>query len=264
MKKTPPFCLKNFIIFFLTMIFLFTSTQIFAQSSTILDESTENSPQQNFTEEENSTTQKQESQNQFKLSKWDYFFTLGPGIYINTESTKKSAPSPIFFSGGVGFDFFNDKIINFQSKITFFTNYYLWTGQNARPAEIENRTAFALSFLVDFDASKTVYFTKSALQFGAGISVLARYAFLANGVDKEDSGGTSSQNAGEDVKSINKWFFSNMNFLYPNITISYLRLLESKWHAGLESRFYIPLGSMKDGRGLDTMIISLSAKLCSK
>jgi len=195
----------------------------------------------------------QEEKTEFKLKNWDFFFTLGPVIYVNTDSD--SAPSPIMFSGGIGFDFFNDKPVSFQPKLSFFSNYYLWDGENARPAEIENRTAQVLSFLLDLDASHTWFFKSSALQAGGGLGILGRFGFLANGVDSTYS---------NDVSSINSWFWKKLNFIYPNINISWMRRLESQWHAGFETRLYIPAGALIDGRGLDTMMVSFGVRVLSK
>ena len=86
-----------------------------------------------------------------KLPKNLFFFTLGPSVYVNTDS--KTSPSPVSFAFGAGFDLFNHKFLNFQPKLTFFTNYYLWDGECARPSEIENRTALALSFLLDLNTT---------------------------------------------------------------------------------------------------------------
>ena len=69
-------------------------------------------------------------------------------VLVNTDSTAKSAPSPIMYAGGAGLDFFPESSFDFQTKISFFTNYYLWTGEEAKPAEVENRTATAISFLL--------------------------------------------------------------------------------------------------------------------
>ena len=37
--------------------------------------------------------------------------------------------------------------------------------------------------------------------------------------------------------------------------------MESQWIAGFEGRIYLPLGALADGRGLDTMMISLGVKI---
>ncbi len=203
-------------------------------------------------------------QEDFKLKAWDFFFTLGPMGMLNTNEDTAGAPSPIMFSGGIGFEFFNDKPVNFQPKISFFSCYYLWDGEKAIPAEVENRTSLVPSLLLDLDLSHTWIINKNAIQAGAGISVLGRYGLLANGVNEDDRGGTDTSTAGKDVKSINSWFYQDLNFLYPNITISWMRQLESKWHAGLEARFYIPLGSLTSGNGLNNSLAFLGIKVCSK
>lgn len=198
----------------------------------------------------------------FLQKNWDFFFTLGPILYINTD--KDSAPSPVRFSGGAGFDFLKDKTISLQTKLSVFTGYYLWDGKNARPAEIENRTAIVFSGLIDIDATHRWQKGKSIIEAGAGLSFLARAGMLANGVSADDSGGTDSSTAGDDVSAINKWFYSGMNFLYPNIAFSWMHTLDSGWLAGLETKLYIPLGAIADGRALDTMIIFAGIKICSR
>lgn len=197
-----------------------------------------------------------------EYSSWDFFFTLGPLLYVNTDSS--SAPSPVKFSAGFGFDFFTDKIISFQPKISAFTNYYLWDGQYARPAEVENRTALALSFLFDLNATHTWRANNDFFELGGGISFLARYAFLANGVEKSDSGSSSTATAGDDVESINSWFYKDLNFLYPNISFCYMHQFTENYSAGLETKVYIPLGALKDGRALDTTLVFFGIKVCIK
>ena len=189
---------------------------------------------------------------------WDFFFTLGPSLYVNTDS--ESAPSPVKFSAGFGADFFNDGVLNFQPKVSVFTNYYLWDGTYARPAEVENRTALALSFLVDLDTTHTWKFSKEYLQVGGGISFLARYAFLASGVSADDTG--TDTTAGNDIDSINSWFYKDLNYLYPNISVCYMHEFTENYLAGLETKIYIPLGALADGRALDTLIAFFGIKIC--
>lgn len=197
-----------------------------------------------------------------EYSSWDFFFTLGPLLYVNTDSS--SAPSPVKFSAGFGFDFFTDRIISFQPKVSAFTNYYLWDGQYARPAEVENRTALSLSFLFDLNAAHKWSFNNDSFELGGGISFLARYAFLANGVEETDSGSSSTATAGDDVKSINSWFYKDLNFLYPNISFCYMHQFTENYSAGLETKVYIPLGALKDGRALDTTLVFFGVKVCIK
>lgn len=195
---------------------------------------------------------------------YNFFATLGPSILVNTDDSTKSAPSPVLFTVGVGADLLTNKIISIQPKISLFTNYYLWDGESPRPAEVENRTALVISSLIDLDIFHSFKFSKNEVQIGGGIGILARYGVLAFGVAKDDKGGTSEQNAGEDVKSINNWFFKDLNYLYPNIMFSYTRTLNSGWKAGIESKLYFPLGSLMNNNNFDSAIISFGLKLCAK
>lgn len=237
-------CRHPWLIKALILLVLSSGASLFAQPS--LEENTVSNQENSVSVQEN----------------WDFFFTLGPALYINTD--KNSAPSPVSFSVGAGFDFFKDKAISLQTKLSFFTGYYLWDGQNARPAEIENRTAIVFSGLLDIDATHRWRKGRNTIEAGGGLSFLARAGMLANGVSQDDSGGTESSTAGDDVSSINKSFYSGMNFLYPNIAFSWMHTLESGWLAGLETKLYIPLGAIADGRGLDTMIIFAGIKICSR
>ena len=257
MKDKKSLFSKLLILFLLSVL----SSQLTAQSqdSSVIQEAHGSETGQTVSDDTSSESKSTAAYSDINLGKWDFFFTLDPCIYMNADD--KSAPSPIMFSGGLGLDFFNDKAVSFQPKLSFFTNYFLWNGNNARPAEVENRTAQVLNFLIDLDAVHTWLFKNSALQAGGGISVLARFAFLANGVNSSDSGGTDTSTAGDDVSSINSWFYSNLNFLYPNLNISWMRKMESQWIAGFEGRFYFPLGALTDGRGFDTMMISLGVKV---
>lgn len=186
-----------------------------------------------------------------KQNDTNFFFTLSPLLYINTDSS--SAPSPISFSAGLGFDFFNSKKIGMECKANFFTNYFLWDGKIARPAEIENRTALVFNSLWDIDATYAWNFTTSQLKLCAGLGFLLRYAILANGIDESD-----------DVKDINKSFYSKLNFLYPNLGLSWLYDFNARWKAGFEAKLYLPVGAIAEGRGLDSMMISAGVKALLK
>lgn len=189
--------------------------------------------------------------------KWDCFFTLGPMVYINTD--KNTAPSPIVCGTGFGMNFFKNFPVQMQSKITFFTNYYCWDGTFPRPAKIENRTSLVLSMLCDLDACYSWNFGNIKLEAGCGLSFLVRYATLAQGVNKGNLP-PSLTTAEEDTSHMNKAFYSGLNFLYPNITISCIPFRGNFFCGGFEGRFYIPLQALIDKRLFDTMIISLAFK----
>ncbi|MBP5283783.1 MAG: hypothetical protein J6Y93_03855 [Treponema sp.] len=198
-------------------------------------------------------------QEETKEKNYSYYLTIGPQFMLNTDSTAKSAPSPINFSFGFGMNFFEDKMLNFQPHLVFSTNYYLWDGENARPAEIENRTATSLNFMLDLNVMHSIG-KMHTFQYGGGLGIFARFALLSAGVDENDAGGTAGSTAGDDVNSIGDWFWSGANFLYPQIALSYT-YTSGKWQMGAESHVYFPFGSIIDGRGVDGLIVSLSFKV---
>ena len=190
-----------------------------------------------------------------------FFVSIGPTLVINTDASTKSAPSPVSFSGGVGGTLFQNAPVSFEPRLTFFTNYYLWDGEAAHPAEVENRTATVLSFLVDMDTVKIFRRGKNEFHIGGGVSVLARVAMLSGGVDSDDAGGTDTSTAGDDVSSISSYFWSDLRFLYPNITGCWLYALPNGWKAGASASVYVPLGSLMHGDGVDGMLVSLAFRI---
>ena len=195
---------------------------------------------------------------------WDVFFTLGPSVYVNTGSKKTSAPSPVSFTPGIGLDFFNGKALGLQTSLSFFSTYSLWDGKNARPAEVENREASTINFLLDIDGTKKFALDKNIFELSLGASFLIRYGFLSNGVNGDEAGTTSGKTVKDDIDSINDWYYTGMNFLYPNVGFSWLRDFEGRWNAGLFLKYYVPLGALTDGRGMDTSIISFGVKALRK
>lgn len=195
---------------------------------------------------------------------WDFFFTLGPSVYVNTGSTKTSAPSPVSFTPGIGFDFFNGRAIGLQTALSFFSTYNLWDGENARPAEVENREASTINFLLDVDGTKKFAFDKNIFEISAGAGFLIRYGFLSNGVNEDEAGTVSGKTVKDDIGSINDWYYSGMNFLYPNLGFCWMHDFERSWNAGLCLKYYVPLGALMDGRGMDTSIITIGVKALRK
>lgn len=246
--------MKKFFLLIFTAFFFLTQTE----------KSIAQEIQAEAEEESNKSIASQTGQNiilsQKKEKTYDIFFTLGPNMMINTDSPKNSAPHPIMYSLGFGMDFFKNLPVWFQPHAHFFTNYYLWDGEAARPAEVENRTATVFSAMIDLSTIYALDFGKNSLQFGGGIGFLARYGVLSNGVKSSDEGGGTNTTAGDDVSEINSYLMGDMRFLYPEISVSYLRNLEN-FSVGGEFRAYIPLGSISKGDGLNSAIFSLSAKI---
>ena len=54
---------------------------------------------------------------------------------------------------------------------------------------------------------------------------------------------------------------SDMRFLFPELTGAWNYKISERLQAGLAMRIYFPLGSLINGRGLDAMMIRVSARL---
>lgn len=224
------------------------------------------------TKTETETESKAESEESevetFVLNDKMFFVTAGPMLMVNTDDETKSSPSPVMFSLGFGYDFFQTQKVFAEVRGCFFTNYYLWDGENAQPAEVENRTATALSFMIDMTCGHI--WTRGLNQFAlsGGFGFLVRIGLLSSGVDSDDVGGEfdgeSYSTAGDDVSSINSWFYSKANFLHPEISFSYMRSIPSylgKCMVGCEFRTYFSLGSAIRGDFADGMIFDLALKV---
>lgn len=168
---------------------------------------------------------------------------FAPAVIFNIDDSNKSAPSPIVYPFGFGISVYADKFISFQPRLSFFTNYYLYNDGSAKPAEIENRTATAFSFLIDLPAVFTFDLKHTHfLELGLGAGILARFAILSSGVDDSEEG--ESGTVSDDLRAINKSFWENANFLYIENSFAYLFRLNEKIKIGPEIRLYIPCGSL--------------------
>ena len=194
------------------------------------------------------------------LSQTQGYVTFEPTLIVNTSSGTASAPSPIVYPFSIGASWPSGYFISFQPRLSFFMNYYLWDGEKALPAEIENRTATSLSFLLALPASLNFDLSeKSRIEASVGLALLMRFAVLSNGVGSSDSGASGS--AGDDVSHIADWFWSGARPLYLQTGCSYIYEISGRIKAGPDLQLYFPLGSIFGGRGLDAMILSTGIKL---
>ena len=193
----------------------------------------------------------------------DFLFQLEPAVYLNTEDKQVSAPSPIIYPLSIGILWPNYTKIAVQPTLGFFSTEWLYYDGMALPAEIENRTATSLSFIFTLPIVVSMYFKHSRLQILPGISLLAQFALLSNGVKADDSGYSGS--AGNDVKLINQYFWSDIRFLYISIGGSWLfNILKTpnSWvKAGPVINVQIPLGHLTAGSGMQGTIISAGLKI---
>lgn len=191
----------------------------------------------------------------------NFFLTFGPMLMINTDSSSRSAPHPVMYSGGAGWNFLPDSNFDLETRLSFFMNYYLWDGEKARPAEVENRTVTALSFLLDISGGYT--WKKGANNFsaGGGLGMLFRYGLKSDGVSDDDYNPLTRKSVSGDSGKINSDLLSIMNILHPELFLGYSRTIFNNWKAGVEFRTYLPLGALSSGDGVNGMLFSLSLRL---
>ena len=79
----------------------------------------------------------------------DFVMQFEPALYLNTESTLVSAPSPIVYPISIGFLWPDRSTFAIQPTLSFFMMQHLLYEDKALPAEIENRTTTTLSFMLN-------------------------------------------------------------------------------------------------------------------
>lgn len=176
--------------------------------------------------------------------------TAGPLGILNTK--KNSAPSPILFSIGAGAQIKLAKNISFTPHGQFFGTYYLWENGQALPAELEHRTAYVPSIMVDIPVTCDIYAGNSIFRIGLGASLLLRFAARASDVP------TSEKSS---IDEMNKWLWQNGRFFYPSAQLSWDYVLDNGAAVGLGAKAYFSLGGFLDGDKLDRSMIMLSVRL---
>jgi hypothetical protein len=193
------------------------------------------------------------------------YLTLGAVGILNTMDASTSAPSPILFTPGfaAGWNIVGHSFsLSVEGRFSFFMSYYLWDGENALPAEVEQRTAFVTTMLLDIPVLFNLEFGRHAIHAGPGIAFAPRLSFLAWNVKPSDSG--ASGDAGGDVERISAWFYEKARFIYPEFAFGWDYALESGWRAGVDLRVYFPLanGANAENNPLDGSMASVSVKFC--
>ncbi|MCQ2583957.1 MAG: hypothetical protein MJ185_00075 [Treponema sp.] len=197
------------------------------------------------------TAQESETENS-KKRRVDFMFKFPTSFYLNTGDKKASAPSPVVFNPGFGCVFPNDYWVSFQPGLSFYYSYYLWYEGRALPAEIENRTATTLSFMLDLPAVFSVPVGSTKLEINAGPSVLMRFGWKANGTSDAEA---------EDVNAINSYFWAKARYLYFSSGISWQVSLQPGTTFGPFFTFYLPAGSLIAHEGMNGMVLSAGLKI---
>lgn len=190
----------------------------------------------------------------------DFVLQFEPGVYINTESTLVSAPSPIIYPISIGFLWPDKGMFAIQPTISFFMMQHLFYEDKALPAEIENRTTTTLSFMLNIPAVYSIYLQKSNFQLNLGLGLYMRFGLLSPGVKPEDSGWSGS--AASDVDEINNYFWGKMRWFYVTAGGSWLYNLTPQLRAGPTINVYLPVGGLVSDKSAQAMIISAGIKIC--
>ena len=190
----------------------------------------------------------------------DFVMQFEPALYLNTESTLVSAPSPIVYPISIGFLWPDRSTFAIQPTLSFFMMQHLLYEDKALPAEIENRTTTTLSFMLNIPVVFSLFLDNSQFQFTAGPGILMRFGLLSPGVKEEDSGWSGS--AGSDVEKINEYFWNDMRWFYANLGASWLYDLTPQLRAGPVINISIPVGGLIVDHDLQGMLISLGIKIC--
>ncbi|MBR6583357.1 MAG: hypothetical protein IKK80_07110 [Treponema sp.] len=180
-------------------------------------------------------------------SQLDFVLQFQTAIYLNTESTLVSAPSPILFPVTIGALWPNYTFLAIQPSLSFFMMNSLWHNNKALPAEIENRTATSYCLFFNIPAVFSIYLKNSRVQLSAGAGILLPITTISSGVKPSDSGTTGS--AASDVSAIQKYYLSKGRFFYFTTEASWLFDITSKLKVGPVINLQIPVGSFINGEG---------------
>lgn len=211
-----------------------------------------------FCQTENTSEENSKSKIDFSKITILPYANMGIQLQVNAAPKEDRAPSPVLFNIGGGAIINMTDFITLEPHLDFWTQYYLYDGKDARPAEVEHRTATMLCFMLDIPVGFNFKYGNHTLTPGAGLGLLMRFGFLSNGVKSSDSGATGS--AQGDVEKINSWMWDKARFIYPELFFAWTYKISEDFSAGAVLRCYIPIGSIIDGKGLDATIINLSAR----
>lgn len=156
--------------------------------------------------------------------------TIKPLGILNT--VKESAPSPVLLSFGIGAQLPFLSFMSFTPHAQVFATYYSWNeGQKeAIFSEVEQRTAYVPSILVDLPLSFDFYVKKSIFRLGTGLAFDIRFAILAKNI------ATSEKTS---VDYINKWLWQKGRFLYPMLQFSWDYIFPNGMSVGIGIKGYI-------------------------
>ena len=184
----------------------------------------------------------------------DVFVELTPSFMINNESKTISAPNPAFFPIVAGFSYPNDTFFSVEPTFSFFYTNCLVYNKTVVPAEIENRTATALSFMLNIPAVFTINFNNiSKIKLCPGAALLFRIPIPASGIDA-----TEIQS---DLSVMRLWFYEKGRFAYLSFKASWTFEHIEKLSFGPVVAIYYPLITSIAEKTFSGTIISAGLRL---
>lgn len=187
----------------------------------------------------------------------DFMLNIGPACYLNTESKTRnaenlliSAPSPLVSPVSIGILWPNYTFVAVEPRVSFYRMYYLWYENRPLPAEIENRTVFALSFMIDLPIVFSLYMKTNRIQLSAGPSVLVRAFSVPTGVANNG-----------DTALAKDYFWAKNRFLYASLGASWLFNASGNLKFGPEVKAYIPVGGLLNKEGLQGALFLAGFKI---
>lgn len=164
--------------------------------------------------------------------------------------TYNGAPSPVLFAPSFTVKLLLAENVTLEPGVELCFTNYLFKDNKAYPAEIENRTAFVTSLLLDVPAVYTFRLSEhNSLFAGGGLAFNIRFGIRAANV-------TISE-AGSDISNINKYFYQKARFIYPSVQFGWNYKIEDGYEMGLKGKLYIPITSLITKNGFDEGIIGV-------
>jgi len=247
MKKT-----KIFLFAVLAVLLSWNLTAQEAETEIISQDSEETIQETAEIQETISENEETETSNSSEKIPLDFSFIFPRTMFLSNGDKKHSAPSPVVFNPGIGCVFPNNYWISFQPMLSFYYSYYLWYEGRALPAEIENRVATTLSFMLDLPVSFAIPIKSTKLELYTGPAILMRFGWKANGTSESDAA---------DVKEINSYFWSKARFLYLTAGIDWMVPLPDGTKFGPFGTFYLPVGSLAAHEGMNATTITIGLKV---
>lgn len=195
----------------------------------------------------------------------DLIMQFEPGMYMNLHKKNSSGsivsgPSPIIYPISIGVLWPNYTFIAMQPSLSFFSTDYLYYDNMALPAEIENRTATSLSFMMNIPVVFSLFIKNTRFQLSGGIGSFLQFGLRSAGVNENDSGYSGS--AGNDVKLINEYFWKDMHWLYLTTGVSWLYNVNPQLRFGPTLNAYIPLGALIGDKDFHGFMVTAGVKIC--